>query len=266
MRLFLALLLWLGAAAQAPAQTAVQAPTPTGAPETVVAAVNQAQVAITTDFVGSEIFIYGAVRRMGAPPDDGPLDVIVVISGPARPALVRRKERTFGIWINNAGVRIGTAPTFYAVSTTRPLRDIISHTEELRHKIGLDHVVRLIGPTHADRHPEEYREALIRLRRKAGLYLERPGGVSILGDTLFRTSVALPAQLVEGDYAVRIFLLRNLQVVDISDHVVEVTKVGFERWIHSMAREQSLLYGLMSIAVALVAGWLASTFFRVFLP
>ena len=102
----------------------------------------------------------------------------------------------------------------------------------------------------------------MRLRRAQGTYFEIVGGVKVTDATLFETSVALPANLVEGDYRARIFLLRDKSVVDVFESSIEVRKVGLERWIYTMAQEQAALYGVLSIAVALAAGWLASAFFR----
>ena len=43
---------------------------------------------------------------------------------------------------------------------------------------------------------------------------------------------------------------------------IEVRKVGLERWLYRLAFDQPLLYGLMSLAVAVIAGWGASAAFR----
>lgn len=239
---------------------------PAAGAETVVAALSHTRVAITTDFTGSEIFIYGAIRRTAPPPDDLALDVIVALQGPSAPVMVRRKSRRFGIWINDDGVKVDAAPSFYAVSTTRDFHDAVSYTDDLRHKIGLDHAVRLIGESHWERYPEEYRDAVIRLRKEQGLYFEQPGGVTIDQETLFRTSIALPSQLVEGDYSARVFLIRDKQVIDIAEQTIAVQKVGLERLIYVTATEHAALYGVLSIAVALAVGWLASAVFRAFVP
>ncbi|MEO1532669.1 MAG: TIGR02186 family protein, partial [Pseudomonadota bacterium] len=111
--------------------------------EEVVAGLSQSRVAITASFTGSEIFVFGAVKR-AAPPPEGVLDVIVVVEGPSHPVLVRKRERQFGVWVNGPGVQVDAAPSLYAVNTTRPFRDVISWTEELRHQVGLAEVIRLI--------------------------------------------------------------------------------------------------------------------------
>ncbi|MGC1259467.1 MAG: TIGR02186 family protein, partial [Jannaschia helgolandensis] len=41
-------------------------------------------------------------------------------------------------------------------------------------------------------------------------------------------------------------------------------KVGLERWIYALANEEPILYGLLSLFIAIVAGWGASAVFRLF--
>jgi uncharacterized protein (TIGR02186 family) len=232
------------------------------AEERVLAGLSQTHVSITTDFSGSEIFIYGAIKRDAPVPKAWPLDVIVAVTGPLEPVIVRKKERKFGVWVNDAGVKVDAAPSLYAVATTGPFRDVISFTDDFRHKVGIENLVHFIGETDDAEFKEGYPEALVRLRRAQGSYFESIGGVTVTEETLFETRIRLPANLVEGDYKARIFLLRNKIVLDVFESSIEVRKVGLERWIYSMAQEQSALYGLLSITVALTAGWLASAFFR----
>ena len=248
----LAALVWASAV-----PAAAQAPE-----EKVIAGLSQTHVSITTDLSGSEIFIYGAIKRDAPVPKDWPLDVIVAVTGPLEPVIVRKKERKFGIWINDAGVTVDTAPSLYAVATTGPFRDIISFTDDFRYKVGIENLVHFIGETYDKEFKEGYPEALVRLRRASGIYFELIGAVKVIDETLFETRIRLPANLVEGDYRARIFLLRDKAVVDVFETSIEVRKVGLERWIYTMAQEQSALYGILSILVALTAGWLASAFFR----
>ncbi len=230
--------------------------------ETVIAGLSQTHVAITTDFSGSEIFIYGAIKRDAPVPKDWPLDVIVAVTGPLEPVIVRKKERKLGIWVNDSGVKVDAAPSLYAVATTGPFRDIISFTDDFRYKVGIENLVHFIGETDDEVFKEGYPEALVRIRKAKGIYFELIGAVKVTEETLFETRIQLPANLVEGDYRARIFLLRDKTVLDVFEAVIEVRKVGLERWIYTMAQEQSALYGILSILVALTAGWLASAFFR----
>lgn len=113
--------------------------------ESVVLGLSHEQVAITATFDGSEILIFGAVKR-DAPPPDVPLDVVIAISGPSEPMMVRKKDRRFGIWVNSEAVEIDVAPSFYAVATTRPLAQALSQTDDLRYRISLDRRSAPSGP------------------------------------------------------------------------------------------------------------------------
>lgn len=233
------------------------------APETVIGALSQDEVAITANFSGSEIFIYGAVRREAPVPlEAGPLHVVITVQGPSQALQVRRKERTFGIWVNRDTAVVDEAPSFYAIATTAPLTEIMSETERLRYRIGFDRVVRIVGASPAVANPENFADAVVRIRRKNDLYSQLEGIVDLRQETLFSTHVALPANLVEGDYLTRMYLLRNREVVSVAETAIEVRKTGLERLIYTMAHERPLLYGILSILVALAAGWGASELFR----
>lgn len=235
------------------------------AAEEVVASLSQTRVAITTGFTGSEIFIYGAIKRE-APIPPGKLDVIIAVIGPDETVMVRKKERRFGIWLNGPAERIQAAPSLYAISTTGPLHEVMSYTDDLRYSVGMENVITYIGSTQAKRYNAEYVEALVRLRREQGLYFEDPHGVTVKESTLFETRVALPAQLIEGDYKARVFLARDRKVIDLFETSITVRKVGIERLLYLAANEHALLYGIASIVVALLAGWIASAVFRFFFP
>lgn len=228
--------------------------------ETVVAGLSQNRVAITANFDGSEILVFGAVAR-DAPVPPGRLDVIVTIEGPSGPVIVRRKARRMGIWVNVDAVEIDAAPSFYAIATTAPLADILSETENLRHRISIGQAVRAIGASGQAADSPAFSEALIRLRRANGAYLVADGGVSLDRDTLIRADVRLPANLTEGSFRARIFLLREGRVVAHEETAIEVQKTGIERFLHRLALDQPLVYGILSLSLAILAGWLASTAF-----
>lgn len=231
--------------------------------EAIVSGLSQNRVSITADFDGSEILIYGAVKRDApAPEGKGPLEVIVTVEGPSTPVAVRRKGRVAGIWVNNASVRVDSAPSFYAVATTGPLNHILSDTDNLRYGITIERVIRAIGiAAEADR-SGEFILALLRVRTNDGRYRILEGNVELTEDTLFRTDVVLPSNLTEGEYKVRLFLLRDKRVVASQERLIGVRKEGLERFIFNLAQEQPLIYGLLSLVLAALAGWGASAAFR----
>lgn len=233
--------------------------------EEVVAGLSQNRIAITANFDGSEILIFGAVKREDPISTTEPLEVIVAVVGPSEPITVRRKDRRLGIWVNTEAVEVDAAPSFYAVATTGPLVDILRDTEDLRHQVSIPRAIRSVGAPQTVVDSEAFTEALIRIRTKNGLYQQLENQVELSEDTLFSTSIALPANLTEGAYKTRIFLTRNGSVVDAYETVIDVQKVGLERWIYNLAHDRPLIYGIFSLFIAIVAGWSASAVFRYFL-
>ena len=234
----------------------------TASAEEIVAGLSQNNVSITASFDGSEILIYGAVKRDAPPPTGPPLQVIVTVEGPTAPLIVRRKEYVAGIWLNRASVRIDSAPSFYAVATTAPLKDILSGTEDLRNSISIPRAIRAVGISDEATDAPEFVAALQRIRMSEDRYRLDEGSVQLSEETLFRADVVLPANLTEGDYTVRIYLTRGGKVVDHLDHTIGVRKAGLERLLFRMAQDQPLLYGVISLLMAVVAGWAASAAFR----
>ncbi len=232
------------------------------AAEEVVSGLSQNRVSITTNFDGSEILIFGAVKRETEIPYDPPLEVIVAVEGPAHDVTVRQKSRELGIWVNTSSFDISAVPTFYSVSTTALLADSLSPEEDKWHKISLREMIYSRAGENLTEDQKGFVEALMRINTDNGNYGFELGGVHLEEETLFNTRVALPANLTEGGYAVRIFLTRSGEVVDVHDTFIVVQKIGLERWLYNLAHQNALIYGLLSLAIAIAAGWGASAFFR----
>ena len=229
--------------------------------EEVVLGLSQTEVAITTNFDGSEILIFGAVKREKAIPQGDPLQVIVAVQGPSERLTVRRKEKRFGIWVNVDAVEVDAAPSFYAVATSAPLSDVITATEDLRYKISIPSAIRSVGAPMNVEDSQSFSDAVIRIRKDNALYQLNESSVEFSEATLFKTSIAMPANLTEGEYRTRIYLTRSGEVVSEYEGAIDVRKVGLERWLFTLSRQQPLIYGLLSLAIAIFSGWGASAIF-----
>lgn len=232
--------------------------------EEIIADLSQSKVGISATFDGSEILIFGAVSRTAPIPQDGELQVIITVSGPSEPVTVRRKDKKLGIWVNSESALIDNAPSFYAISSTRPLQDSLADSEDLLLKVSIPRAIASIGTQITTGHAQEFTDALMRIRTENGLYSVREGAVEFMSDTLFRTSIDLPSNLTAGEYTARILITRNKAVVDVFETRLDVQKVGIERWLYNMAHENAILYGLMSLIIAIAAGWGASAVFTYF--
>lgn len=232
--------------------------------EEVVLGFSSDQVSIDTNFDGSEILIFGAIKRESPIPPGKPIEVIVTVAGPSEPVTVRRKEKRLGIWVNTDSVEVDSAPSFYAVATSTVLGLALSNTEDLRHQISIPQAVRSVGAPMEIENPVSFTSALIRIKKASNQYQLTEGAVSVDEQTLFRTAIELPAALTEGNYKTRIFLTRDGEVISQYESSLFVRKVGLERWLYRLSRENAFWYGLMSLAIAIAAGWGASAIFSVF--
>jgi len=228
------------------------------AQETVVSELSQDGVSITATFDGSEIFLFGAIKR-DAPVNTsaGELDVVIEVSGPPTETLVRQKERKVIIWVNAESVELERAPSYYSIAATGPLEELLTESERSLRNLGLDYAVRV-----ADEADEEFREAVIRIHQKDGRYASEVTPVTLTEETLFTTKLAMPVNVVEGEYTVKTMLVRDQQVISTSTSTITVRKTGIEKWLYDLAHEQAFLYGIMSLALALIAGYGASEIFR----
>ena len=234
---------------------ALLAPLPAFA-ETIVAGLSQSSVSITADYAGSEILIYGAVKREEPIQPGRSLRVIITVAGPDLPVVVRRKDRVGGIWINTDRIRPGPVPSFYAVATSAPLEEAIRPDEDLAQGITLPRMLR-----DGDARSQPFLDAIRRIRTAEGFYSMNENAIALTEETLFRTDVLLPTALTEGNYTVRVFLTRDGRVIDTVKRTIWVRKAGLERFLYRAAHDQPLLYGLASLLMAALAGWGASALF-----
>lgn len=222
------------------------------------------EIAIAADFAGADITVFGAID--GA--DElllaiGAYDIIVALEGPKRPATVRRKERVAGIWINRHSIQFEPIPASYSISSTRPLDSIAKPIALSARDTGIDHI-RLVptGSVGDGSRLNEFRDAFRRIKQTSGLYQRDPSGVQFVSKSLFKASVRLPANIPIGQHSVRAELFRNGEYIMEASVPLRVVKTGLEQFTYNLAHQHSLVYGLLSVLLAVITGWLGSLIFR----
>jgi uncharacterized protein (TIGR02186 family) len=193
---------------------------------------------------------------------DAPADVIAVVRGPDRDVAVRRKSPVAGIWMNTRRVTFAGVPAYYALYSTRPLAEIAPQSVQALHRIGLDNLPFASEPAVAADDRAVFRAALIDEQVRLGLYVKEPGRISFLGERLFRATIDFPANVPTGTYLFEVFLVRDGTVVSGQTTPLTVSQVGFDAEIGIFAETYALSYGLLAVAGAAMAGWLASLPFR----
>ena len=209
------------------------------------------RIELHASFSGAELLLFGARNDPG--------DILAVIRGPERNMLVRKKERIAGMWMHVAKAKYDHVPQFFALASTKPLREITN--ESLLQKLMLTPMAAITRSADATT-PHDFHHALLRIQTKARLYDASPAPISFFGETLFKTHFQFPDRLPPGDYTAEIYLIDKGRLVASQSIPFTAIKTGFEAWIYALAHTQPLLYGLLSLSIALASGWLAHRIFR----
>jgi len=256
--LFLALLapLAVGRAQPAPPQS------PARAQPRLVPDVSQDQVEIRYSFTGAELLLFGAILYPGGQTPSRPPDVAVILKGPLERIVLREKQKVAGIWMNVERVRFRSAPGFYAVASSRPLRSLVNERIAGIYELGLDNLQLSPGGGVSADVLRRFEAGLIDLRRRSQLYAEYPGGVEIREGVLYSARIAIPARVPVGAYTAETFLISDGRVIAGAAREIRIEKLGFEGFIANAAENWSLTYGIVCVALSLLLGWAASALFQ----
>ncbi len=221
-------------------------------------------IAITSDFSGADLTIFGALDN--ADPltvRQGRYDIIVVLQGPAATTVVRKKERFFGMWINLHSETFEGVPLSYSLATTRAMQDITDTATFVRLSLGVDNIYLKPGETDGDAtRIAEFTEALRGRKRASGLYSERVGGVQFLSQSLFRATLSLPPNVPVGTHRARAFLFKNGVFLRETSAPLSILKSGFEETVYRVANGFGFFYGAGAVLLAMLVGWLGRLIFR----
>jgi uncharacterized protein (TIGR02186 family) len=246
----IALLLVLPVLATAPARA-----------ERLVASLSRHVVQINSSFNGVELVLFGSIEGEGASdPQRETYDIVATATGPTESVVTRRKARMFGIWVNAESRTFANVPSYLSVLSNRPLDTIADPGTLRREQIGIAYAAfPRGGDTVGD---EPFRDALLRIKSEHGLYSEGDNAVTFLTPTLYRASILLPAEAQTGTYEVAVKLFADGSLIARTNSAFELDTVGFERFIAFSAFDHGVLYGLATVLMAVVTGWLASIIFR----
>ncbi len=227
----------------------------------LVPEVSQHEIQVRQGFTGTQLLLYGAVIDPTGRRSSEPYDIVVVLKGPTEPILLREKEKKLGVWINAHSTAFRSAPSFFAVASSRPIEEIVDPRTAAIYELGLDFLQ--LSPTGAIDPEEQLRftQGLVDLRRREGLYKQDGNGVTISDGVLYQARIAVPSNVVTGRYTAETFAITRGRVIASAIAEVEVKKLGFERFVAEQADDSSFLYGLFAVGLSLLMGWLAGRVF-----
>lgn len=225
--------------------------------------VSQRRVEIAYSFAGAELLLFGAIVYPGGRVPDGRSDIAVVLKGPPQSILVREKQKLGGlIWANADSARFRSAPSFYAIASSRPIDRLVNERTAAIYELGLDSIHLSPASGALPDEQRRFERGLVDLRTRGHLFDSAPNAVEISDGVLYRARIIIPARVPVGRYTAETFLIRRGKVIAAATRDIDIRKSGFERFVALSAQRRPIGYGLAAVGLSLLFGWGAGQVFR----
>jgi uncharacterized protein (TIGR02186 family) len=227
----------------------------------LVPEVSQHEVQVRQGFRGTELLLFGAILTPDGTRAGQDYDIVVVLKGPTRSIVLREKQRIAGIWVNAESTEFRSAPTFFAVASSKPIGRIVDDKTAAIYELGLPWLQ--LSPIGAYNPKEQARfsAGLVDLMQREELYKDDPKGVKVSEQVLYQARIKLPSSVQTGTYTAETFAITKGRVVASAIARVEVKKQGFERAVAQFAEYNGFIYGLLAVALSVAMGFMAGRLF-----
>ncbi len=221
----------------------------------IISGISTNEINIDTDFKGTKILLFGAKGDAG--------DIVIALRGPKKNFIVTKKQNFLGFWYNGKRVKFKNSYSFYSLFSTfsgKHGEDTLLRDLELG-KSNLE----FASPQ--EENPairSEFKVQLIDNLERKNLYKSGTDKIEFLDETLFKIIIDFPKNIPRGVYSAEIYLINEGNLISFQSIPIYVNQVGFSAKILDFAYRQPFLYGLVSIAIALIFGWSANHIFNRF--
>ncbi len=195
-------------------------------------------------------------------------DIIIKFSSPAKKAVLRKKgKRGSLLWMNVGELEFNPVSEVYMLYSTRDINSILDIYQQDKYALGYDAFRRLVevSPIENEAEKVQWVKEFIKFKEKNSVYGTFTGEIEteVKGDKqTFRLSIDWPYQATPQEYSVSVYTVKDDAVQDYKHSVLNVEKVGALKYISNMAFNQSSVYGIASILIAIAAGFIVSIIFK----
>ena len=226
----------------------------------VTAEVSPATVAVDSLYHGSRITVTGEAEAGD--------DIIIKFSSPPKKMHLRKKGKQGGVlWMNVGELEFDPVSDVYIVYATKDITAILSTDQQDTYALGYDAFKRRVevSPAANEAEKEKWIDEFLKFKMKNNTYIVSAGDIEteITGEKeTYKISVDWPYQAPPQAYTVTVYAVRNNIVQSHYETPLNVEKVGALNFISGMAFNKASMYGIVSILIAIAAGFLVSAIFK----
>ena len=211
-------------------------------------------------FTGTELLLFGAILD----PEGTPRRRRTTTSSScsrARPVdrAARESRRSPGIWINADSAEFRSAPTFFAVASSRPIAEIVDERTAAIYELGLRGCSSRRSARSIPREQTRFSAGLVDLMQPPGALPAERDAVTSAARCSTRRGSRCPRRVQTGAYTAETFAISRGKVVASADHG-RGAQAGFERFV-ARGRPAGAVVRAVRGAMSVSMGWIAGRLF-----
>tara|TARA_B100000963_G_scaffold343517_1_gene345448 strand:- start:2580 stop:3326 length:747 start_codon:yes stop_codon:yes gene_type:complete len=212
-------------------------------------------IEIKTDFEGKEIIIFGLLQEGH--------ETLLTIKGPSSKMKMQKKERYFGVWINNKQITYTKIPTLFFLSSSSKIDNILPNSVQINKDLNFDKILnnKTFDQNFVFENDQStWNDNFVRIKKKQLLYKEFE--MKIFKEKLFQTSIFFPPNTIPGIYNVELYYIKHKTIMNTDQKSIIVKKTGIGSDIYEFAKNNGATYGVFVIILSIFSGLIAATIFR----
>lgn len=219
------------------------------------------------DHIKIDFFYHGSTVGISGISDPG-VDLVIKLTSAEGHQLLKRKGKVAGLlWMNVGDIGLEHVPNVYFLHSTKNIEDILGRDEMDKYVIGYQALEKHTEMTPAANEEEKTKwfNEYIKFKESLNLYETSSGKISVTKKNGIQNYYILtkwPHQASPDKYQVTVYAIKDKKVVETATADVLVEQVGTVKTLADMAKNKGALYGIISIAAALGAGFGVGMIFR----
>jgi uncharacterized protein (TIGR02186 family) len=222
--------------------------------ETVTMNLEPSDVRISAFYNGADLSVTGE-----APAD---AEVLIRLTGERHDVTLKKKGKVGGLmWMNVAEVTFKNVPSVYLLYTSKALGEIATAGNTTAWNslgLGFDSVKEQMEIVSDANDKEILYNDFMKMKKHEDLYSIKPDTVKFVNNSgaikSYSATIPVPPKLKQGAYQIDVIAVSGDRIIASTSKELKLEQVGFPAFLSSLAFGRSLLYGILSVVIAIFGG------------